>query len=126
ETAEDSARQAYSEQTQRVIDQEAARLLREAEKRATGLLREHRRALDRLADLLVIRETIDGSAVLDVLREEECDRGEADGGLSGRASGALRRGSPGICVPAERHRSEAGTAADREESTTVGDRSRTS
>ncbi|GAA3784624.1 ATP-dependent zinc metalloprotease FtsH [Streptomyces chiangmaiensis] len=125
ETTEEPTRQPFSEQTQRIIDKEAARLLREAEERATGLLRDHRQALDRLADLLVVRETIDGSAVLEVLRQEERDREEADGGLSGRASEALRRGSPGIRVPVERHRSDACPAADREESTTGGDHSRT-
>ncbi|MEU1597910.1 ATP-dependent zinc metalloprotease FtsH [Streptomyces sp. NPDC005708] len=120
ETAEDSARQAYSEQTQRVIDQEAARLLREAEERATGLLREHRRALDRLADLLVIRETIDGSAVLDVLREEQRERGQTGGGAPGAASDALRSVPPRIRDPGKGHRPDAGTPADREESAVDG------
>ncbi len=51
----------YAEQTQRSIDQEVARLLREAEARATELLREHRDTLDRVIQLLLDRETIDGS-----------------------------------------------------------------
>jgi cell division protease FtsH len=42
----------YAEQTQRSIDQEVARLLREAEARATELLREHRDTLDRVIQLL--------------------------------------------------------------------------
>ncbi|MGW9032601.1 hypothetical protein ACWGQ5_53420, partial [Streptomyces sp. NPDC055722] len=120
ETAEDSARQAYSEQTQRVIDQEAARLLREAEERATGLLREHRRALDRLADLLVIRETIDGSAVLDVLREEQRERGQTGGGTPGTASDGLRSVPPRIRDPGKGHLPDADTPADREESAADG------
>jgi cell division protease FtsH len=120
ETTEDSVRQPYSEQTQRVIDQETARLLREAEERATGLLREHRRALDRLADLLVTRETIDGSAVLDVLRDEQGERKRADGSAPGSASDALRRVSAGIRVLSEGYRPDAGPAADREESATGG------
>jgi cell division protease FtsH len=49
----------YAEQTQRTIDQEVARLLREAEATATGLLRGHRAALDRVIELLLDRETID-------------------------------------------------------------------
>ncbi|MFF3905652.1 ATP-dependent zinc metalloprotease FtsH [Streptomyces sp. NPDC001848] len=106
EPAEDSIRQPYSEQTQRIIDQEAARLLREAEERATGLLREHRRALDRLADLLVTRETIDGSAVLDVLRQERQERQEADGDLPDRnrpdpAAEDLRAVTPPVRVARE-------------------------
>jgi cell division protease FtsH len=51
----------YAEQTQRSIDQEVARLLREAETRATQLLREHRDTFDRVIELLLDRETINGS-----------------------------------------------------------------
>jgi cell division protease FtsH len=53
----------YAEATQRVIDEEVARLLREAEDRAVTLLREHRDALDQLIGLLLEHETIDGSLV---------------------------------------------------------------
>jgi cell division protease FtsH len=38
-----------------------AGLLREAEVAATKLIRDHRAALDRVIDLLIERETIDGS-----------------------------------------------------------------
>jgi cell division protease FtsH len=51
----------YAEETQRSIDQEVARLLREAEDTATSLLRGHRETLDRVIGLLLERETIDGS-----------------------------------------------------------------
>jgi cell division protease FtsH len=51
----------YAEETQRSIDQEVASLLREAEVAATKLLQDHRVALDRVIDLLLERETIDGS-----------------------------------------------------------------
>ncbi len=51
----------YAEETQRSIDQEVARLLREAEDTATGLLRGNRETLDRVIGLLLERETIDGS-----------------------------------------------------------------
>jgi cell division protease FtsH len=51
----------YAEATQRSIDTEVARLLREAELRATDLLRGHLDKLRRLTDLLMERETIDGS-----------------------------------------------------------------
>lgn len=59
----------YSEGTQRVIDQEVARLVREAEQTALALLQTHRPALDRLADLLLVEETVDGSVVLAALRD---------------------------------------------------------
>ncbi len=45
------------------MDEEVADLLREAERTATALLADHRAALDRLADDLVARETLDGTAV---------------------------------------------------------------
>ncbi|MDT0466160.1 ATP-dependent zinc metalloprotease FtsH [Streptomyces gibsoniae] len=119
ETTEEGAPQPYSQQTQRIIDQEAARLLREAEERATGLLRDHRRALDRLSDLLVVRETVDGSAVLDVLRQEERERRDADGGPTDRAPGDLRPLPEQARVPGEGDRS-AGPAADHETPGTGG------
>jgi cell division protease FtsH len=57
----------YAEATQRVVDEEVARLLREAEGRARGLLAGHRDQLDRLTELLLERETIDGTDVDQVL-----------------------------------------------------------
>ncbi|MFJ7903256.1 hypothetical protein ACIQ6V_22655 [Streptomyces sp. NPDC096198] len=108
--AEEPASPPYSQQTQRIIDEETARLLREAEERATGLLREHRRALDRLAGLLVVRETVDGSAVLDVLRQEQQeeqeeqrdgDRRAANGEPPERAPRGLRPLPPPARVPVE-------------------------
>jgi cell division protease FtsH len=51
----------YAEETQRSIDEEVARLLREAEDTATALLRGNREILDRVISLLLERETIDGS-----------------------------------------------------------------
>ncbi|MFF4213091.1 ATP-dependent zinc metalloprotease FtsH [Streptomyces sp. NPDC001796] len=125
ETPEDSIRQPYSEQTQRIIDQEAARLLREAEERATGLLREHRRALDRLAGLLVTRETIDGSAVLEVLSQEREQLREADGNLPEHAVQDLRAAAPPVRVQGEVPGQEdqggaAGTGTTTETGTTTG------
>jgi cell division protease FtsH len=57
----------YAEATQRVIDEEVATLLREAEQRATAMLTEHRDALDRLTGLLLERETIDGTDLDELL-----------------------------------------------------------
>ncbi|HEX8004823.1 MAG TPA: ATP-dependent zinc metalloprotease FtsH [Trebonia sp.] len=53
----------YAEATQAAIDAEVARLLRQAEERAVDLLRTHRVELDSLVDLLLERETVDGSDV---------------------------------------------------------------
>jgi cell division protease FtsH len=57
----------YAEATQRVIDEEVATLLREADQRATAMLGDQRPALDRLVQLLLERETVDGTDVDEVL-----------------------------------------------------------
>jgi cell division protease FtsH len=74
----------YAEATQRVIDEEVAELLREAERRALGLLTEHRDALDRLVEDLIAHETVDGDAVTAAL--------QGGGGVTGPAEsgGPLR------------------------------------
>jgi cell division protease FtsH len=53
----------YSEETQRVIDTEVARLLQEAEAYALDLLRTNRWALDELSEQLLLHETVDGEVV---------------------------------------------------------------
>ncbi len=53
----------FAEATQAAIDAEVARLLREAEEHASDLLATHRAELERLVDLLVEEETVDGAAV---------------------------------------------------------------
>ena len=58
----------YAEATQRVIDREVGKLLQDAEQRAITLLIDHREALDRLTELLLERETIDGSDVERLVR----------------------------------------------------------
>jgi cell division protease FtsH len=57
----------FAEATQATIDREVARLLREAEERAIGLLRDHEDALRGVVDLLLEQETVDGDAVYEVL-----------------------------------------------------------
>jgi cell division protease FtsH len=57
----------YAESTQAVIDAEVSRLVREAEQNALSLIRAHQRDLDRLADLLVEKETVDGDEVYRLL-----------------------------------------------------------
>ena len=55
-----------AEATQAAIDAEVARLLREAEGRATGLLRAHSGQLGQLTELLLDQETVDGAAVYQI------------------------------------------------------------
>jgi cell division protease FtsH len=57
----------FAEETQRLIDQEVSRLLREAEKCAVTLLEERRDQLNALSELLVEQETVDGSQVYELL-----------------------------------------------------------
>jgi cell division protease FtsH len=57
----------FAEATQAVIDAEVAGLLRQAEARATDLLSGHLDQLDRLVELLVNEETVDGAAVYRIL-----------------------------------------------------------
>ena len=53
----------FAEETQAKIDEQVAKLLSQAEERATDLLRQHRVQLRQLADLLLANETVDGSEV---------------------------------------------------------------
>jgi cell division protease FtsH len=57
----------YAEETQRVIDREVAELLRQAEQCAIKVLTDHRAELDRLTELLLEVETVDGTAVEQIL-----------------------------------------------------------
>jgi cell division protease FtsH len=58
----------YAEATQRAIDEEVSRLLRDAEERATALLTENRASLDSVVGLLLEKETISGQELTDVVR----------------------------------------------------------
>ncbi|MHB8340005.1 MAG: ATP-dependent zinc metalloprotease FtsH [Mycobacteriales bacterium] len=65
--SEEIQRRVYSETTQRIVDSEVSRLLREAADRALALLTENRGALDRLTATLLEQETVDGSVVTQAL-----------------------------------------------------------
>ncbi len=85
---QDGLRRPFSEETQRVVDQEVSRLLREAEERAVAMLNDHREELDWLAARLIEKETMDGSVVLEVLHDKKQ--------LVPRASGVGCRAGPGV------------------------------
>jgi cell division protease FtsH len=57
----------FAEATQAIIDSEVARLVREAEQAAVGLIRAHRPELDRLVSLLLEKETVDGEEVYRII-----------------------------------------------------------
>jgi cell division protease FtsH len=85
---------AYAEATQRVIDEEVAELLRDAEKRALALLTDHRDALDRLVEDLLAHETVDGEAVQAALRGSDRPTGPAESGGPLRTPQYQTRGAP--------------------------------
>jgi cell division protease FtsH len=59
-----------SPDTLRVIDEEVRRMISEQYQRAQQLLRDHRTALERLTEQLLVTETVDGSAVREALEAE--------------------------------------------------------
>ena len=77
----------YAEATQRVIDEEVAKLLRSADARAAELLAGHRDALEHLTELLLERETVDGTDVDEILGRVP-GRGATVGAAGYTASGA--------------------------------------
>ncbi|MEV8562718.1 ATP-dependent zinc metalloprotease FtsH [Streptomyces sp. NPDC051917] len=99
ETTEEPSRPPYSEQTQRIVDEEVAHLLRRAEQRAITLLRGHRAALECLAERLITRETVDGSVVLDVLRQERAQANGRGDDHAVDASSAPEPPEPGVRPP---------------------------
>lgn len=92
----------YAEATQRLVDEETARLLREAEQRAHELLTAHRAQLDKLVDLLLEEETVEGEQVYELLgrpvprRAGSPETATEAGGPQGTTSesGPLDRRSP--------------------------------
>ena len=70
----------YADETQKVIDEEVSKLLREAEQRALDLLGSHRPALDRLVADLLEHETVDGAAVQAAIDGTEPPAGPAESG----------------------------------------------
>lgn len=82
----------YSEETARLIDEEVARLIREAHERVTQTLSEQRDTLEALARLLLEKEVVDRAA-LDALLEQRR-------GASRAAAGVCAQGAP--AAPRER------------------------
>jgi cell division protease FtsH len=89
----------YAEETQRVIDEEVSALLREAQERALGLLGDHRDAIDRLVDDLLLHEIVDGDAVRAAVSGSGGAAGPADSGgavvvAQHRTQDSTQRGAP--------------------------------
>ncbi len=87
-----------SEETQRAVDSEVARLVREAEATAIDVISRNRAALDRLVVRLFDAETLDGAEVYEVLGrptpERVPDLGAPLSPASGRRDALVRSTAP--------------------------------
>jgi cell division protease FtsH len=82
----------FAEATQAMIDSEVARMLREAEQRAIGVLTEHRSVLDELVQHLLTNETVNGSEVYELAGRPVPTGGEGITVAPGRAASAAMQG----------------------------------
>jgi len=89
----------FAEATQAAIDGEVARLLREAEQTAVGLLRSHRHELDQLVALLLEHETVDGSAVYRIIGKPEPGHRPRGLAIAPHASSVSRPAAGGGSAP---------------------------
>jgi cell division protease FtsH len=96
----------FAEATEAVIDTEVSRRLREAEERATKLLRSHQGELRKLADLLQEHETVDGDIVYQLV------------GLPAPKQGADTTVAPRRTAAADTHATRGVTPASGEPSRT--------
>jgi len=104
----------FAEATQATIDEEVARLLREAEQTAVSLVRAHRDELGQLVSLLLERETVDGADVYRIVgrpvperRPEEMTIAPHGASASARAGSSARAGTSGAA-----HAAAAAAAAE--------------
>jgi cell division protease FtsH len=92
----------YAEETQWVIDREVARLVSDAQDRATELLSQNRDKLDQLAELLLEAETVSGQVVYDLVGRRMPEHGEQGPPLVGvSAAAAEERPLSGFPADAE-------------------------
>jgi cell division protease FtsH len=82
----------YSEATQATIDNEVARLLREAEDKAVSVIREHKQMLDELVSLLLDHETVDGGEVYRIVGKPTPEHRPEEVSIAPRAKVALVSG----------------------------------
>jgi cell division protease FtsH len=73
----------YSDETSRVIDEEVERILRQAEERASEVLRANRSGLESVAVALLEKETVDGAEIKRLLEEAATRTTAASGNGSG-------------------------------------------
>ena len=94
-------RRDYSDEVAATVDAEVRRLIEHAHDEAAEILRQHRKTLDLLADVLVERETVDTPELLEIFGDLPVWSGNGRG--DGRANGA----APGtVAGPAPLRRTE--------------------
>ncbi|MGO8869841.1 MAG: ATP-dependent zinc metalloprotease FtsH [Acidimicrobiales bacterium] len=89
----------FAEQTQATVDAEVARILGEAEQRAVGIIRKHRDVLDKLVQLLMTQETVDGAEVYALAGRPVPESGEGMTMAPGRAAQSDGGSVPARPVP---------------------------
>src|ERR1700734_180156 len=78
----------FAEATQATIDNEVSRLMREAEQHAVDLIRSHRSELEQLVDLLLEKETVDGSDVYRIVGRPAPEHRQAEMAIAPHAATA--------------------------------------
>ncbi len=73
----------YSDETSRVIDEEVERILRQAEERASEVLRANKGGLEAVAAALLEKETVDGAEIKRLVEEAAARAAAASGNGSG-------------------------------------------
>ena len=84
----------FAEATQAAIDAEVSRLLREAEEQAVDLIRTHRDDLLKLTNLLLDKETVDGSAIYRLVGRPVPERHDGQQIAPRRAAASVADGQP--------------------------------
>ena len=93
-------RATYSEELAKIIDQEVQNIIKDAHKRATELLKAHKKELDNMARLLVERETIyqdevdmimDGKDATEIIKAMEEKEGSGNDNPFKRAESAYKK-----------------------------------
>jgi cell division protease FtsH len=84
----------FAEATQAKVDSEVARLLREAEATAVGLIRSHADQLEKLVALLLENETVDGESVYQIVGRPVPEHRPEELAIAPRAAAATATRNP--------------------------------
>ncbi|HSH23280.1 MAG TPA: ATP-dependent zinc metalloprotease FtsH [Acidimicrobiales bacterium] len=85
-------RRDYSDEVAATVDAEVRRLIEHAHDEAAEILRQHRKTLDLLADVLVERETVDTPELLEIFGDLPVWNRDGDGNGTGNGTAGARTG----------------------------------